>query len=289
MSFLEAIEVNGVKLSFDEKGSGPSVILIHGIPTDYRAWENQMAVLSKSFRAISYSRRCAYPNQNKDYLSSTIENNADDLNGLIAIKKAEPANLIGHSYGAFVALYFAYKHPELVRSLVLIEPYVPSLIIENPQNRLEILSLLFRNPSVALAAQNFLNKSLTPAIKYVDRGDDEKAVEAFLDGVQGKPNAISQITEPTKSMMLNNAGTIKELTSKLPHFTKKEANTICPPTLLISGENTPKALHAIAEEVSKTVPKIQVLRIPNSAHFPHFENPEATNAAIMRFLNMQNL
>ena len=287
MSFLQSIDANGIKLSFVEKGTGPPVILVHGIPTDYRAWENQMEVLSKSFRTLSYSRRCSYPNQNKDYKNSTIENNAEDLSGFISVKNAKPTHLIGHSYGAFIALYYAYKHPETVRSIVLIEPYVPSLIIKDPQNRLEILSLLLRKPSVALAAQNFLNKSLNPALKYLDQGNEEKAVEAFLDGVEGKPNAISQLADPIKSMMLNNAGTIKELTLKPPHFTKKEANAISLPTLLISGENTPKALYAIAEEVSKNIPKIQVAKIPNSAHFPHFENPEATNAAIIKFLSMQ--
>jgi pimeloyl-ACP methyl ester carboxylesterase len=87
-------------------------------------------------------------------------------------------------------------------------------------------------------------------------------------------------------MMLNNAGTIRELALKPPHFTKKEANTIFLPTLLISGENTPKALCALAEGVSENIPQIQVTKIPNSAHFPHFENPQATNAAITEFLAM---
>jgi pimeloyl-ACP methyl ester carboxylesterase len=74
---------------------------------------------------------------------------------------------------------------------------------------------------------------------------------------------------------------------KPPPFTKKEAKSIALPTLLISGENTTKALYAIAEEVSKNIPKIQVAKIPNSAHFPYFENPEATNAAITKFLSIQ--
>lgn len=201
--------------------------------------------------------------------------------------KAKPTHLIGHSYGAFIALYYAYKHPETVRSIVLIEPYVPTLIVKDPQKRVEILSLLLRKPSVALAAQKFLNKSLNPAMKYLDQGNQEKAIEAFLDGVEGKPNSIIQLSEPIKSMMLNNAGTIKEITLKAPPFTKKEAKEISLPTLLISGENTPKALRAIAEEVSKSVPKIQVTKISNAAHFPHFENPEATNAAINKFLSLQ--
>ncbi|MGD0995316.1 MAG: hypothetical protein ABR909_07310 [Candidatus Bathyarchaeia archaeon] len=90
MSFFESIDANGIKLSFVEKGTGPPVILVHGIPTDYRAWENQMEVLSKSFRTLSYSRRCSYPNQNKDYENSTIENNAEGLSWFIILKEAKP-------------------------------------------------------------------------------------------------------------------------------------------------------------------------------------------------------
>ena len=44
------------------------------------------------------------PHQNKDYESSMIENNAEDLGRFITLKEAKPTHLIGHSYGTFVAL-----------------------------------------------------------------------------------------------------------------------------------------------------------------------------------------
>lgn len=221
-----------------------------------------MNVLSASFRTLSYSRRCSYPNLNKDYSNSSVENNAEDLSGFINMKNAKPAHLIGHSYGAFVALYYAYKHPENVRSLVLIEPYVPSILIADPQNRLQMLSLLLRKPSVALAARNFLTKSLNPALKYLDQGNEEKAVEAFLDGVQGKADAISQLTNPVKLMMLNNAGTIKELTLKPPPFTNKEAKTISVSTLLINGSNTQKPSLQLQKSFQKISPKFKSQKFP---------------------------
>ncbi len=287
MSSSKSIDVNGVTLSFVEKGVGQPVILIHGIPTDYRAWTAQMDALSASFRTLSYSRRCSYPNQRKDYENSTIGNNSDDLAQFLTAKGAVPAHLIGHSYGAFTALYCTYKNPKLVRSLTLVEPYVPSLIIKNPQNRAEMFSLLLRKPSLALAARNFISNSLNPALKALDQGIDEKAVEILIGGLQGKSDAYNGFPEQIKSMILANAGTIKELTTKIPTFTVKEAQTIQTPTMLISGESTHKTLAAIAEELSKSIPKIQVAKISNSAHFPHFENPEETNSAITRFLSEQ--
>jgi non-heme chloroperoxidase len=280
--------VNGVALSFVEKGAGQPVILIHGILNDCRAWAAQMDALSSSFRTLSYSRRCSYPNHRKDYENSTVENNAEDLAQLLKAKEAAPAHLIGHSYGGFIALYCAYKNPTLVRSLVLVEPYVPSMIIKDPQDRGEMFSLLLRKPSLALAARSLISNSINPALKALEQGLNERAVELVIAGLEGPDWPFSKFPEQIKSMALANAGTIKEVTTKIPKFTAKEAQTIQMPTILISGENTNKVLAAIEEELSKSIPKIQVAKISNSAHSVHLENPEETNSAIARFLSEQS-
>lgn len=108
---MSIIEVNGVQLNFEEVGTGPAVVLVHGIPTDYRVWRSQVDGLSRDFRTISYSRRCALPNQCTDYANSTVENNAKDLEELI-VRTGGPAHLIGHSYGGSIVAHFALKHPE---------------------------------------------------------------------------------------------------------------------------------------------------------------------------------
>lgn len=82
---MNAIVVNGVKLSMEESGNGPSVIPVHGIPQDYRTWKDLSCRLSKDFHVINYSRRCTLPNLCRDYEGSTIENNVKDLEELIAM------------------------------------------------------------------------------------------------------------------------------------------------------------------------------------------------------------
>jgi len=288
MSSSDSIDVNGVSLSFVEQGAGQPVIFIHGILSDYRIWAAQMDALSSSFRTLSYSRRCSYPNQRKDYENSTVENNAEDLAQLLKAKVDAPAHLIGHSYGGFTALYCAYKNPTLVRSLVLVEPYAPSLIIKDPQNRGEMLSLLLRKPSLALAARSFISNSLNPSLKALDQGLNERAVELITPGVEGPDWPYSKFPEQIKSMVLANAGTIKELTTKIPKFTANEAQTIHTPTMLISGENTNKPLAAMAKELSKNIPKIQVAKISNSSHSVQLQNPGETSSAITRFLSEQS-
>jgi non-heme chloroperoxidase len=284
MSSFKSLDVNGVTLSYVEKGTGQPVIFVHGILSDYRAWAALTDSLP-SFKTISYSRRCAFPNLRNDFENSTIENNAEDLAQFIKAKGVTPAHLVSHSYGAFIALYCAYKNPALLRSLTLIEPYVPTFIIKDPKSAVESFSLLLRKPALALAARKIQNKSIDPSLKALDGGLNEQACELFMGGVQGDPDAYSKFPVFIKSMMLTNAGTINEMRTKTPSFTAKEAQAIQTPTMLISGENTHKTLAAIAEELLKSIPGVEFVKISNSAHCPLFENPEETNLAIEKFLS----
>jgi len=282
----ESIDVNGVTLCLVEKGSGQPAVLVHGSLSDYRAWDSQFAALSGSFRTLAYSRRCAYPNQRKDYENSTVGNNADDLARLLLARNASPAHLIGHSYGAFIALYCALKNPALVQSLVLVEPHVPTLLARDPQNRGEAFSLLLRRPLLAFGALRGLS-SLKSVARAADEGLDERAVELFFASVEGEREAYSRLPGQIRSMLVANAGTIKEVMTKAPEFTVREAKMIQAPTLVISGENTTKVLVFVAKELSKSIPKVRAVKVSNSAHFPHFENPAETNREMGKFLSEQ--
>ena len=69
---------------------------------------------------------------------------------------AAPAHLVGHSWGGFICLLTAIRHPELVRSLVLAEPPVLSLFISvPPKPRRELLAMLVRHPRTGLAILGF--------------------------------------------------------------------------------------------------------------------------------------
>src|SRR5262249_22790902 len=75
-------------------------------------------------RAIAYSRRLNYPNENKIQPNYSAAVDAEDLAGMIKKLDLGKAHVDGHSYGAYAALILAVKHPELVHSLVLAEPPV---------------------------------------------------------------------------------------------------------------------------------------------------------------------
>jgi len=282
---MPSVEVDGVSLYYERTGNGEPLVFSHGIPTDYRAWGSQVEAFSKSFATFAYSRRYAAPNKRDgDVTDSTIGNNAADLKGLIEKLGIAPVHLVGHSYGGFVAAFLAADHPELVRTLVLVEPAIATLLVENPESKWQMLSLLLRSPSVALSARRFQSGSLAPSLKALDSAQNEKAVQLNVDGIQDKKGAFAAMPDSTKKMMLDNARTIAELRTKLPRF-KPHIEKISCRTLVINGDQSAIWLRRIGELTAKSVPNGEAAKISGSRHFPHLENPSEFNSRVLGFVS----
>jgi len=283
---LQRVMVGETGLAYRKTGAGQPVVFVHGIPTDYRAWDQQVETFSKRYSMVAYSRRLAAPNENKqDYAESTIENNSADLTGLIEQVSTSPVHLIGHSYGGFTAAYCAAAHPEIIRSLVLIEPAVSTMLLKNRKSPVQLLKLLLTSPSTAMSAASFQRNSLDPCLAAFNRGDYESALRLNVDGIMNRKNALDQLPETVQRMMKENEKTVGELIAEPPIFDKDAAAKIAAPTLLIHGTESPKVLHSIVERLAKAIPKSEVAKVSGSAHFPHFEKPDEFNGLVLGFLD----
>src|SRR5579884_527906 len=119
---------NGIRLHYAESGNGPPFIFVHGSISDYTYWLDQLGPFSEHYRTIIYSRRYNYPNRNTARPGYSAITDADDLAALITKLHLGKATIIGHSYGAYTALFLAVRHPELINAVVLAEaPAVPLL------------------------------------------------------------------------------------------------------------------------------------------------------------------
>jgi len=282
---VPSTEIGGVSLYYEEQGTGDPILLVHGIPTDFRAWEAQMEPFSKERRVIAVSRRYAAPNQREgDVTDSTVQNNAMDLKGLVEQLGGRKVDIVGHSYGGFVSAFLAANHADLVRSLILVEPAISTLLVADQTSGAQALGLLLRSPAVALSGRRFQTQSLNPSLKALDQGDLERAVELNVDGIQDTKGAYRALPEETKRMMLDNAKTIGELRTKFPSFTSKEVGKISCPTLVLNGERSALYLRRIGELTTKAVPGAKRVVVPGSRHFPHMENPTFFNDSVMGFL-----
>jgi esterase len=125
---VPAAHVNGVQLYYEEQGSGTPILGLHGAGSSAVFWEDAAEWLSELGRVIIYDRRgCSRSERPDPYDATSVQQHSDDARELLRALDAEPAVLIGRSYGGTVALDFALRFPESTLGIALLEAAVMNL------------------------------------------------------------------------------------------------------------------------------------------------------------------
>lgn len=112
------INVDGVKLAYDDEGQGPVLLCLHAIGHGARDFEDLRARFRDRFRVLALD----WPGQGKsadDRIPASAERYADLLEGFIRILGLEGVTLLGNSVGGAAAIRYAHAHPDNVRGVVL--------------------------------------------------------------------------------------------------------------------------------------------------------------------------
>ena len=279
-------EVNGVRLAYREHGRGEPVVFVHGSASDMRTWKHQLQGIGASHRAIVYSRRYARPNEPiPEGADDPMLPHVDDLVSFLRQVDAVPAHLVGHSWGGFVSLLAAIRHPEAVRSLVLMEPPVLSLFVSTPPRPSELLRMLLRRPRTAIAIMRFGITAAEPAAKAYRRGDDEAGFEVFARGVLGR-EAFEGLSSERRAQAWDNVAVDKAqlLGQGFPPLSDEQVRGVAVPTLLLHGERSPGLFRLLADRLEELLPNARRVEVPGASHIMHEDNPQVVNEAIAGFL-----
>ncbi|SFH05992.1 alpha/beta fold hydrolase [Pontibacter chinhatensis] len=274
---LKTVSVNGTTLYYTEQGKGEPMVLVHGGLSDYRMWEGQLEAFAQQYRVIAYSRRYAYPAKDADdAVGYTVVPHARDLAALIQQLDLGPVHLVGHSYGAYTSLLTALEHPELVKSLCLGEPPVMPLLTNTEEGN----ALLFELET---------NTAL-PAAQAFEHGNDLEAVKIFLDGVMGKSNFYDTMPPEVQRQIMENLQELKGIVCPKiiflfwPFLTRPDLQKVEAPTLLITGDSSPRFLILITEELEKCLPNKERVILSHASHEMEMDNPQEFNAAVLQFI-----
>jgi pimeloyl-ACP methyl ester carboxylesterase len=277
------IEIGGRQLHYVDQGeeSQPPIIFIHGGLDDYRCWQFQIdSFSSKKYRAISYSRRFAYPNKwiGNVAQDNTIEDNARDLTELIRKLDLAPAHVVGASYGAYIALYCASKNPRLAKTMVLNEPPIFQFLAKSPIK--EDVELL----------QRFITCVQRPSQDACKRGDFGKGVQVFMDAIMNMENFFEKLPEEVKEYLMDNAKSLEsELQTAIStSFTTEDIKQITTiPALQVKGELSPKLFLRIVDKLSNNMPNTEQIVIPNVSH-DDFKSGNFFTSKVMEFFERHN-
>lgn len=279
----DRLRVNGAELAYVDRGTGEPVVFVHGGLSDVNYLEPIAASFAEQFRAIAYSRRFAWPNPPlPDGAQDPIATHVTDLAGVLSGLAAAPAHVVGHSWGASVCLLLASKHPEVVRTLTLIEPEVFALFTGSPPSVGKILHLTVTRPRIAMTVIRAAADG-QPIRNAYRRGEDQKAVRLAINWINGF-DAFSELSPADRSHVLANVAYSRTGALAGPvKLSVEDARQVNSSTLLVVGERSPKFLHVFVAELKRLIKGAQVSVIPNASHGMISQNPRALEAAIRVF------
>lgn len=265
---MKRLKSEGVEVAYLDKGKGPAVIIGHCSSASHKEWLPLIEKLVPDWHVfapdfIGYGQSEAWP-------EDKVFSGQADVNVLLQLAKKvkRPVHMVGHSYGAALALVAARELGPKVQSLVLVEPVAFNLLhVERRPEWSEVEQL-----GVAV-------------LTAVERGDDRSAAAAFMRYWLGRfrwwlsPERFKEaITATIRKVALEFMIAIDAQT-RLSDYREVAA-----PTLLIVGSKTRPPARAVVDMLSTTLPNATVEVLKGAGHMSPFTHPSELNRLILDYL-----
>jgi esterase len=269
---MPTLRVNGYDMAFVEQGAGAPLLLVHGTLADYRHWAGQMEPFGVHHRTIAVSLRHCWPEKwDGEGDGFTVQQHTADIAAFIAGLQAGPVHLLGHSRGGHIAFRVAESFPDLIRSLILVEPG-------------GVLSRDLESGLAAAPRTIALGPLYAKAAERIGRGEIDEGLKPTIDVIAG-PGAWGRTPEPIRQTLRDNAFTLLgQIKEQREPFARADAEAIRAPTLLMAGERSPASFHHILDGLETAITDARRVVIPNASHSSNLDNPHAFERAVLAFL-----
>jgi len=252
-----------LELWAERRGDGPDVLLIAGLGDPAEAWRPQLDGLADRYRLTAYDNRGAGRTPLPDRPLS-VATMADDAAALLRALDVPAAHVAGFSMGSAIAQELALRHPELVRSLVLVSTYArPDALL---RAQFEFWRWL---PQVALTERAFYDAFFTWV--YTPRAHADGTVDQIVEEALAFPH--QQTVEAFQA----------QVDACLAHDTADRLGQIAAPTLVLAGELDAIMPPRFGHSVAAAIPNARFEVMPGEAHQPFQEVPDEFNARVDAF------
>lgn len=259
--------VNGIRMHFETQGTGDPVLLLAALSMPGAMWAPQVKALAPHFRVITCDNRGIGETDLPPEPVYSMGQLADDAAALLRHLKIGRAHVVGVSMGATIALELALRHPELVRSLVLVSAWAKAdarflQIVES------WMSLASRVPIEERYRHVFYPWLFSPA--FFEKKDN---VEMAFRGAMAYPHQTKAeaIERQVRGIFAWNGTRVPRL------------GGIKAPTLIVAGKDDIFTPPDFARGLAKLIRRARLSLIPGG-HLLILEQAETFNRALIRFL-----
>ena len=263
---------DGVRLHYEEAGSGTPIVFVHEFAGDARSWEPQLRYFSRRYRCIAYCAR-GYPPSDvpREVERYSQERARDDIRAVLDALKIERAHIVGLSMGANATLHFGLTYPQRARSLTFAGGGYGS----HPATRKE-----FQESSRA-NAQAIRDKGMAHFANTYGRGPAR--VQLQKKDPRGFDEYLQQLAAHSAE---GSANTMLGVQSRRPSFYDMSAAIakLQVPLLILVGDEDEPSIEA-SLMVKRTAPRAAMALLPASGHGINLEEPALFNQLLDDFLH----
>jgi 3-oxoadipate enol-lactonase len=254
--------IDGLEIAYDDVGSGPPIVFVHGFPHDRTLWTPQIGALVDHARCIAPDLRGF--GETAPAPPYSMDQYADDIAALLAHLRIDRVVFAGLSMGGYIAFAFWRRHRKRVRGLILADTRAGADSSEARAKRQELIKVARERGSIAVA-----DAMLPGMIGKTTREKNPLAVEIVRDMLQ-------------RATVDGTVGALQALMER-PDSTPTLA-TIDVPTLIVVGEEDaltpPKESRTMHEAISGS--RLEVLA--RAGHVSNIERTSAFNHVVGEFL-----
>lgn len=257
-------EVNGTRLNVVEEGSGPPLLLLHGIGGSWREWAPQLDGLSDRFRCIAVEQR-GHGRSERTSGRYTIDLFTNDVAAVCAALDITHAHVAGLAMGGMIGLDLALRFPWLVDSLILAE-------------------------TAARPDESFRLGLLAMSRFVRDQGFADTPLEGgTAAGLAWSPTTVRDHPEVIRDNMREALGTDRDAYARTALAVAEfdlldRLGEIRAPTLVLWGDHDVLVPRCYSEALREGLERSEMVVVPNAGHLCTLEQPALVNQAIGDFL-----
>lgn len=265
--------INNRRVRYLDYGTGPEVVLLHGMAASWQWWLENIPALAQQHRVIAvdlpgfgHSEPLPRPAEMAMHARAVLD--------LLTQLGIESATVSGHSMGGLVAMAMFTTDPQRVRNLILVD----SGGVPMSDRRLAVVLVVLRI-CVAILRRRFVRHALAtrPWLRRLALGG------AFRDPGVMSP-ALAALTMP----LFGGPGSVDAIAAAGRAVNTTVPESITCPVLLVWGEHDAVVPPSAAHQMQAKLPDCELAVFPGSGHSPMVECPDQFNDLALSFINAHN-
>lgn len=251
------------RVAVEHAGNGEVVIFLHGIGGNRRNWRDQLPAFAPSFKAIAWDAR-GYGDSDDYDGPLNFGSYADDVVRVLDHFGAKRGHIVGLSMGGRIAMDFAARHGERLKTLVLCDTHKG-----------------FAGFSEEKKAA-FIASRKEPLLAGKEPKDIAEPVARTLIGPNASDEAFKALVDSMSR--LHKESYIKSIEASVRMDVRSDLGSIKVPTLVVVGSADRLTTVDMAREIASDIPGAELAVIEDAGHLVNIEQPEKFNAIVLGFL-----